>query len=180
MDLNKIELPANVVVELYKDSLIGSAGSSENTLPREIAEPKQAPGPATPAVSYNWKSLGNNQKNILIVVDHNDLVNLPDADLTFLTGILNACGLSLADVAIINLNNYKETGYKALTTHFKSRNVFLFGIGPATFGLPMDFPHFQVQSFQQCSYLYSPALKELETMGLPETHFQYLILFPLF
>jgi len=162
MDLNNIELPATVVVELYRDFLVGTTGIEGNTPPTETVEPKQAPKPVDPVVSHNWKSLGNNQKNILIVVNNNDVVHLPDSDLSFLTGILNACGLSMADVAIININNYRKTGYKELMTHFKSRNAFLFGIGPATFGLPMDFPHFQVQSFQNCSYLYSPALKELE------------------
>ena len=43
----------------------------------------------------SWKSLGNNQKNILIVVNYGNAVHLPDEELSFLTSMLAACKLSL-------------------------------------------------------------------------------------
>ncbi|MBK9568854.1 MAG: hypothetical protein IPO53_02260 [Chitinophagaceae bacterium] len=33
---------------------------------------------------------------------------------------------------------------------------------PAAFGLPMHFPHYQIQAFAGNSFLYAPSLKELE------------------
>ena len=49
-----------------------------------------------------------------------------------------------------------------LLTFFKSKIVLLFAVEPASFGLPMSFPHFQIQPFAGNSFLFSPSLKELE------------------
>ena len=162
MDLNNIELPASLVAELYPSSL-----SESNDIPvkkmvvveviKDVVPPIAITGNDAP-----WKSLGSNFKNILIIVKSNEAVHLTDNELTFLTGILTACKLTLADVAIVNLNNRSETSYKELTTHFKSKVVLLFDTEPAAFGLPMSFPHYQIQAFANNSFLYSPSLKELE------------------
>jgi hypothetical protein len=68
----------------------------------------------------------------------------------------------LADVAVVNLNNQPKSSYKELVAFFKSRIVLLFAVEPASFGLPMSFPHFQIQPFAGNSFLFSPSLKELE------------------
>jgi hypothetical protein len=154
MSINNITLPAHTVADLYQGSLI-----AEKSVAAPLLEQPLQPGANT---SSAWKSLGNNQQQILIIVNNNEAVHLPDNELAFLTGIIGACKLSLADVAIVNLNNHPGAGYKELTTEFKSRKVFLFGIEPATFGLPMSFPHYQMQAFTGISFLYAPALKELE------------------
>jgi hypothetical protein len=160
MDLNHIRLPASVVADLYHKSLIDTTGtlSGSKVEKTSVAKTLIAGVPGNTGLKY----LGENRKNILIIVNHADAVYLPDDELGFLTGILNACKLSIGDVAIVNFNNHPDVSYKELTNHFKSRNVFLFGVEPATFGLPMSFPHFQVQSFANNSFLFSPVLKELE------------------
>ncbi len=148
MDINHIQLPATLIADLYRSSLIET-----NEIPVKVERPA---APATPAKGY----LGENQKNILIVVDYADAVYLPDEELGFLTSMLTACKLSMADVAIINRYSNKDTGYKEMIKQFNSRTVFLFGVDPLSFGLPLDFPHFQVQSFANTTFLYSPALEE--------------------
>jgi hypothetical protein len=158
MDLNNIELPSSVVVELYHSSLIGS---------NEIVAEKKITKEITPQTSVlentaTWKSLGDNRKNILIMVNSSDAVHITDNELSFLTGVLGACKLNMGDVAIVNRNNYPEVSYKELTSFFKSKIVFLFDIEPAVFGLPMSFPHYQIQAFAGNSFLFSPSLKELE------------------
>jgi hypothetical protein len=158
MDLNNIELPSSVIVELYHSSLIG-----EN----EIVAEKKITKEITPPISVlkntaTWKSLGDNRKNILIMVNNSDAVHIPDNELSFLTGVLGACKLNMGDVAIVNRNNHLEASYKELTSFFKSKIVFLFDIEPAAFGLPMNFPHYQIQAFAGNSFLFSPSLKELE------------------
>jgi hypothetical protein len=152
MDINNIKLPAPVAEELYHSSLIetGKKQLDDISIKSEPAEP------------LAWKFLGNNDKKILALVRTEKAVHLPDDELTFLTGILSACKLTLADVAIINHNNHPEASYKELTSHFASRVVLLFDIDPAEFGLPMSFPHYQIQSFAGSSFLYSPSLKALE------------------
>ncbi len=161
MDLNNIELPASVVADLYRNFLVGENVKTKEAIIPEPVEKKEGEVALKIQTVQGWKSLGSNQRNILVVVDHDKLVHLPDEDLHFLTEILGACRLSLDDVGIVNRNNYKDMPYKELLTHFKSRKVLLFGIDPATFGLPMNFPYFQVQAFHDNSFLYSPSLKNL-------------------
>ena len=160
MSLNNIELPAAVLADLYGSFLVGEMSSKE-----AIKAPSPASLPARekelPDESSS-KHLGNNQQHILLVVKHSDCVHLPDSELQFLTSILTACKLGLEDVAIINFNNFPGSTYKELNKLFKSKTVLLFGTEPSTVDLPLSFPHFQPQPFNGCTYLFSPALKELE------------------
>jgi hypothetical protein len=160
MDINNIELPASLVADLYHASLVDLG---EKAAEKIIVPPPAESGPArTDKPETAWKSLGNNQKNILVVVNNNGIAFLPDNELSFLTGVLGACKLSLDDVAIINFSNHHGMDYKEMITHFKSRVVLLFDLEPAAFGLPMSFPYYQIQPFSGNSFLYSPSLKELE------------------
>ncbi len=144
MDLNHIELPASTVAELYRSSLVIPA-----TKKAEILGYAESDTP---------KWLGNNKKNVLILVKHEDAIHLPDADLELLTTILNACKLSLEDVAILNLQSQAAFDYKNAQQLLKPAQLILFGIEPSSIGLPLSFPHFQIQAFQQTSYLFSPTL----------------------
>jgi len=156
MGLNDLHLSSNILAALYPSSLINSEKTDaiQQPLPAEIKIESDK------TIETGWKFLGNNQKNVLIVVNYNSAVHLPDEELNFLTNLLAACKLNLGDVAIVNRNNYKETGYKVFLSHFKSRIVFLFGVEPTVFGLPVSFPIFQVQSVAGCTFLYTPALEE--------------------
>jgi hypothetical protein len=162
MDLNHIELPAFVVAGLYNSSLICEKESLGNNRVADENDKVALSFVERESVSP-WKSLGGNLKNILVVVNNTTAVHLPDNELTFLTGILSACKLSLADVSIFNLNNHPATTYKELTSFFETRVVVLFDTEPASFGLPMSFPPYQIQPFAGISFLYSPSLKKLET-----------------
>jgi hypothetical protein len=157
MDFNHIQLPPAVIAELYNNVLVASAvntpGNESNKLPEKTEQ-------AVPLTGLKW--LGTNEKNILIVVNNPDAVYLPDNDLNFLTGVLGACKLSLADVAVVNRYHYPEAAYKELTARFSSRMVVLFGTEPAVFGLPVNFPQYQVQEFTGLKYLHCPVLNEIE------------------
>lgn len=109
------------------------------------------------------KSLGGNQKNIMIVVKDDKVTYLTDEDLEFLTNILKACKLSLDDVAIVNTNNNPGEGYKEYMKYLNSKIVLLFGVDPVSFDLPVNFPEFQVQSLSSTKFLYSPTLNECRT-----------------
>lgn len=149
MPLNNLELPASLVVDLYKNSLL------------EIND--SAPVQPTQTTNDNeWKYLGKNEKNILIIVNYPETMNLPDEQLNFLTSMLSACKIGITDVAIVNMKNYNGASYKYFVDHFKSKIIFLYGIEPLTVDLPLSFPHFQVQSFANSKFLYTPSLDELE------------------
>jgi len=160
MDLNNIKLPSSVVADFYKSSLVetgeiaGKAAAPVFAVEQPVISIDQ---PATKGLRF----LGDNKKNILVVVNSDQAVHVPDEELQFLTKLLSACKLSLADVAIVNINQQAIT-YKELLAALKGRSALLFDIEPSAFGLPMSFPHFQIQPFASCSFLYSPSIKELE------------------
>lgn len=158
MDLNNIELPASLIVDLYHTSLFNTNEFSvEKNLDKETPKHIDKVEIIAP---FKW--LGDNKKNILVIVNNKEVVYLPDNELAFFTGILSACKLTVADVAILNFNTHPEVSYKELTDFFKSKIVFLFDVEPAAFGLPMNFPHYQIQAFAGNSFLYSPSFKDLE------------------
>ena len=156
MSLKELRLSSSLVAMLYPNSLINSE-VDEVVMPSKKTVAEQEISADNPD---NSKWLGNNQKNILMVVHHDDVVHLPDDELNFLTGMLTACKLSLDDVAIINIDNIKKADYKTILKQFNSRIIFLFGVTPGDFGLPVNFPAFQVQTVSGCTYLYTPALEQ--------------------
>jgi DNA polymerase III psi subunit len=130
------------VADLYKTSLV------ETGTPI-ISESKQV------------KYLGNNQKSILVIVSHQNIPFLPDAELSFLTNILAACKLSIADIAIINNNGVDQADLQTIINS-EGRNVLLFGVEPLAIGLPINFPPFQLQQFNKRTYLHAPELSQIE------------------
>lgn len=148
MELNSIRLPASVLADLYKDTLVETEYVQKTIPVEDIKE---------------LISLGSNKKNILICVKYPSVLHVPDEQLVFLISMLTACKLSLADIAIINLVNFPDRPYKKIVSKFQPGIAFLFGIEPSEFGLPVNFPAFQLQPFNNCSFLYSPSLEELES-----------------
>lgn len=147
MSLNNLSLPANLVTELYRNSLISEVPV--------FSERKTKPGEEV-------RFLGENRKHILVIVNDPESVHIADEQLSFLTKLLASTDHSLADVAIINLNQLKTVNPAGITQQLKSRLVFLFGVEPTDFGLPVSFPQFQVQALNKVQYLFSPSLNELE------------------
>jgi hypothetical protein len=109
------------------------------------------------------KFLGNNGKNIVVLVRHTEVPFLPDGELAFLTNILSACRLGLGDVAITNVSGMEADGITQVMDGLGAKTVLLFGIAPLETGLPIAFPHFQAQQFNKRTYLYSPTLAEIES-----------------
>lgn len=142
MSLNEIRMPPQLIADLYSNVLIDSNTSGV---------------PGKPEIQF----LGNNEKNILVIVDNTNDLFLADEDLGFLSSILTACKLSLADIAIINWDKMEIKNYESLVTEIQINDVLLFDIEPIKFGLPINFPHYQIQKFDQRKYLYAPTLQEL-------------------
>ncbi len=152
MNLNDLQLPPSLVTRLYRDVLVGSATAQTS--------PKQSDSPVKKELAA---FLGENKKNILIVVHYADVMHLPDDSLQFLLNMLTACKLGMADVIVVNTKNYPDHTYKEFLEKFKSRVALLFDIEPASIGLPLNFPHYQIQPFANCSFLYAPSLSKVET-----------------
>ena len=143
MSLNNLSLTPQLIAELFSDSLI------ENFRPSTIEQ--------------TVKFLGKNEKNILILVSEEEVAFLADNELNFLSTVLGACKLSVADIAIVNLYHVGSLNYRDFIKQLNAKKVLLFDVEAQTIDLPFNFPHFQIQQFDQCTYLSAPALKNIET-----------------
>lgn len=146
MSLDNIQLTPLLIEKLYSKSLVDLNG----------AQPKPT---YSDSPGFTW--LGTNEKNILIVVNEPDAAFLQDADLALLVGILTACKLSIADVAILNFDKHPDASYDSLNKAFRPVTILLFGVAPAELDFPLHFPHFQLQPYNGQHYLCSPALRLL-------------------
>jgi len=142
-----IKLPIAVLSALYSNCLVDVKNSDTptNNLPSMV------PAPAPEAVPADT-----------VVVSMAAGKELPSPQLDFLHNIMKACKLDQAQYAIITKNQDDLPDYKAIFSQFKQKQLILFGIDPSAIGLPINFPHFQVQSFQQVRYLAAPKLDTIE------------------
>ena len=149
MSLDNIQLPASVIQDLYKKSLV-------------LSDVIQVKKPKTPSETASFNILGNNQQKILIVVSDNETLYLPDEQLNFLMGILTACKLTMQDVAILNTEKNKDISYTNLAGTLKAEKVILFGVETSTISLPLQFPSYQIQAYNNQVYLSAPSLTVLQ------------------
>lgn len=113
MSLDNFQLPTHLLSELYKNSLVVLDDKQINT--ESLKE-------------ENFVFLGNNHKNILIVVEDAEAVHVNDQDLNFLIGILTACKLTIADIALLNMTNHQKNYFEAAIQHFNPDTIILFNI----------------------------------------------------
>lgn len=158
-NINKIVLPNNLLADLYGNLLVEPEQSVSSTLVAE-SETEEPYGPAREVQKEKAivLTLGQNRKNILVIVK-NEPAGLPgENDLAFLKGILQACKLELEDIALISLQDYESVGYKVMLNQFNSKQVLLFGATAADLDLPVVFPEFQVQAVAKTQFLSAPTL----------------------
>jgi hypothetical protein len=166
MALNDIRLNSTLLAEIYKGSLVeinDQFHTSEVQSSNSQAETPQGDNPTTNKTAIAWKHLGEFKKRILLVVRYPGATYLPDEPLNFLTSILGACKLSLADVAIVNVSNLPSIQYNDLREKFNSVVIIFFGLAPAELEMPVIFPEFQIQPFNNCTFLHTPVLEKLES-----------------
>ena len=112
---------------------------------------------------FSVEYIGKNRSHILVIVSKGDAAFTDEEELQFLSSVLSACKLSLDDIAIVNAANLPAgADYLSLLRFFESRHILLFDVAPQTIDLPFNFPHFQLQQFDQHTYLSAPALKEIK------------------
>jgi hypothetical protein len=146
MSIDNLHLSPTVIFDLYRDVLVDT----------NSPKPRQ-----TSVKSKSISFLGENGKRIAILVNNDEISYLPDNELQFLTGILTACKLDLADVAIINLAKNSSINYSLLSEELSAEKILLFGVSPNDIDLPLQFPNYQVQRYNNQIYLSSPVLSAL-------------------
>lgn len=154
MSLNEIEIPPALLAELYSSVLIIDEKINPALMPpmgkTEVED-----------TATSKSSLGENRKNILVIVKYTDHPVVPDDDLKFLIEILHACKLSLADVVISNIGAHR-TSFRELKKKFDPKHILLFGVTLEEIDIPIRFPEFQVQSHMNQQFLSSPSLANMK------------------
>ena len=146
MSLDNIQLPPIVLEQLFNKSLVAV----------EIQQPAPGVAPLKPV-----NMLGENKRSVLILVNYNETVFLPEDELNFLIGILSACKLTMEDVGIVNLAKSKELNYRFIQKDISYNILLMFGVLPKAIEMPLDFPYYQLQKYNQHTHLSAPALAAL-------------------
>lgn len=150
-DSNPVSLPDFVLPDLYKNQLvIIQEATVDNKIPEKITE----------QVVKEPDFLGNNQKNITILLSDPEAVFLNDQSLQFLSAILAACKLNLGDVAIVNLSKH-PLSYTTIKGWLSPTSMLIFDIDAKQIQMPFKLPFYQVQDYDQCSILFAPALNTM-------------------
>lgn len=162
MSLNNISLSSHLIADLYQHALVGDTATAVPQ-PARVSPTANVPTatiavPSTTPVTF----LGKNGKNILIVVNKPDIPYLSDSELDFLTKILTACQLGLADVAIVNWSRLANPDASTLVTELGAKEVILFDTASALFGLPPATPMYTVMNLAGRRFAAAPALTEIE------------------
>lgn len=98
-----------------------------------LAQPTKQAAPAdTPSFSY----LGENNKYFLILVDDKKHQHLNSTDRESLLKILQAKGMELRDVAILNVDRHAEATFSSLKEFFVPSRIVFFGMPVQRFGIP--------------------------------------------
>ena len=180
MEFKNVRLPASVIADLYKQSLViiddqqpittaWAAAIETAAKPTAVAEPPavfpSAPPIAKPAVipepqstdETPFKYLGGFQKQVSIVVSEHFNPHISQEDLDFLSKLLMACKLSLNDVAIINIASNPQA--TQLWKRMPAKAMLLFDVDPGEIGLSFRRPHFEVQEWAESKFMCGPSLE---------------------
>jgi hypothetical protein len=139
-----------------KEEVTSVAKKPDITVPPANTKAPISSMQAGKAIQY----LGAFGKKIVVVVTDPTSLHLNQEDLDFLSKVLTAVKLSLADVAIVN-SATQQLEYFALQEQLPAVVALYFGIQPVDIGAPIKFPQFQVQKWNSCTFLYAPAFEEM-------------------
>jgi hypothetical protein len=149
-ELHDIKLPFAVIADLYRDHLV----LLTDDIPHKTEQPPESQSVDNKEIHH----AGANKKNIVLLVKHEFIRDIPDAENTFLNKMLEACKMSMEDVALVP-GARKDHNAAHLKEVFKPTGMILFGLRAEDIDLPLRFPDFKLQSYDDTVYLQVPDLK---------------------
>lgn len=153
------QLPGFVIAGLYKDSLVLTEEANEESLPakkREQVTNKTANAEVPLAPSAKKWFLGDNKKNVTVLLKDSTAVYINDEWLGTLSKLLAACKLNLADVAIVNLK--PDITFTLIEKELHPQYVLMFGVTTNDLLLPFSIPSYQVQQYGGSTFMTAPAI----------------------
>lgn len=156
MHFKKVILPASAVAELYKHSLV--------ILDKEVifdkADKENDATNASKNVVNKIHFLGGFKKKIAILIEEHFHPHISDNDLNFIVNVLNACQLTLEDVAIVNI--ISNQCIKQLFEIMPVDILLLFGVHTSLLGISLNLQDFEIDSFNNCRILKLPAIEKFQ------------------
>ena len=166
MGLNDIQLPAQTVVDLYKNLLCEDDSAQSSVKPKEIEPVKltnQEPinsEKATAQISF----LGKNLMQLVILVDYDNEVYLPENQLNFIGNILKACKMNLADVAIVNVNK-QQINIGEISRQLNPQYLIIFGVDTNRINFSQPLTSFNIITDDGMQVFSAPSLEQLNQEG---------------
>jgi len=168
MSTEHLQLPGFILAGLYKNDLVivpddvAPQPAITQTPAPAVAAPVEQPV-SSPVAGRKW-FLGDNKKQVTILVKDSEAVFLRDEWLQFLSAILGACKLNIGDVAIVNYTN-DALSFSTLQAELQPKYMLLFDITPQEIQLPIPLNHYQLQPYNNCQLLASPSLQVMQGDG---------------
>lgn len=147
MSLEQLQLDPYLLAQMYDQPI--------------IPEQRQAV-PAAAKALPKLKYLGENQKNILLLIENESEAYLNEELFNLLTNILNACKLGMQDVALLNIAAYPGLTLQDYHQATGFRQCILFAIPHARLGLAEMAPYLAETHFG-ASVVFSDHLQQIAT-----------------
>lgn len=147
MSLEGLQLDPYLLAQMYDQPIIPEEGRTQPAVVK-----------ALPKVKY----LGENQKNILLLIQNESEAYLNEELFNLLANILNACKLGMQDVALINMASYPGLTLADLKQAVPAKQCIFFAIPPASLGLG-QMQTYVIETHEQIPVLYSDALQLIAT-----------------
>ncbi|MES2650438.1 MAG: hypothetical protein V4663_01795 [Bacteroidota bacterium] len=109
-----------------------------------------------------FKYLGKNQKNILILVNDNQNDVSTEQGRELLRKLVKAIDLTANDFALINYSNYTSEKYESLKAFFNCSLLIAFGVDADVLDLPPQ-PLHQLIHYNDIKLLFAKNLHDLDT-----------------
>lgn len=163
MSLDDIKLSPFLVKKMYEKTLVVSSFADTENKENQELEVVNVVTLTEAGKEELIKYLGKNCKHILILVNEQDHKFLGDDELSFLINILNACNITMADAALVNVYANENVMYENLIRIFEPSTILFIGTEPQALGFPVQIPMYQVQAYNKQQYLCAPSLQKLSS-----------------
>lgn len=150
----KVQLSPSVIAALYKDTLVITGRHAGEKPTTQVTDKKDKAATDVPPPVTKWY-LGDNRQHVVIVVNDDSAVHIADEYLGTLGKLLTACGLTLADVAIVNFARQPRQ-FTDLKKQLGCTQLLLFNVGTQDIELPFTIPHYQVQQYSGTTIMTAP------------------------
>jgi hypothetical protein len=111
------------------------------------------------------KSLGEHKKKITVIVNDPNSVHLNEMDFILLTSILNACRLTIADIALVNITK-QPAGLHQILQELPSTLVIAFAVDANQLKVKLPSTLYKVSQLGETHILFSNALSSMQGSGL--------------